>query len=1517
MVVILDLFLSVQMLLSDASPPKEGDVLSCLSSFSDESLNLQTSDCLQFGASSVHEGFGDVLSDALVFKDEIGEFSVEGLSSSSAWRVVSKKLIDTCRQIYMRRGSLKLLCEHVNKDTPMTFDHMHKKDEDRCTSLAKFFASSSSVKIPSVIQGVVQLETLLEELLKWLDQERFGLDIEFVQEIIEQLPDVHACLEYVLLKKRSCYSSSITVGNGLLVVQTKDGRQARDDDGLVGLTRGLKRARTDMVEDLVIQCPHPPPGKPISSKIPPESIGDFLQVREFLWRFYEVLGLEDPFSIEELEEELISQTLDDCNLLGKSRELQRSLDTSLRLAGSCQRVVSSSNESDSAVIVENSQAFVEIPMRVVNEATQARLESITYGSFMGVALTKVHCSLLKVLIGELQSKVAAIMDSKCDSGESKPKRGRKKDMDVSVSTKETKLHMLPVNELTWPELARRYLLAVLSLDGNFDPQEIAIQGSGKLFRCLQGDGGLLCGSLTGVIGMEADALLLGQAMKKMFGSLSRENDMLTIDEGSSDASNACETITQSEGNIPEWAQLLEPVRKLPTNVGTRIRKCVYNALEKDPPEWAKKILEHSISKEVYKGNASGPTKKAVLSVLANVYGEGNQKKPDKERKKKNYALISDIIMKRCRVVLRRAAAADTGKVFCNMLGRNLISCGDNHDGGILGSPAMVSRPLDFRTIDLRLAVGAYGRFHEAFVDDVRELWTQIRIAHLHRPDLVHLAETLSSIFEDLYEKEVVSLYKKLVGYTKIGCLTAVSKREIDDLLASTEIPKAPWEEGVCKVCGIDKDDGSVLLCDSCDSEYHTYCLSPPLVRIPQGNWYCRFCVANKQNSQGASGCTSAIIMTGKKCHGEVTCADMENLSHLVSALEEKEYWDFSVAERISLIKFLCDELLDSSLIHQHLDHSMELSAELQHKLRSLYLEQRNLMCKDENLAANVAKTERYSSFGNCSGKTAGDNPMTEAVDAGDQFNENVHAVVEGIQLSGNVSSHISNLENNNLNLEENAQGGIKTYAGKVVSTLPFTEDGQGSCPPQEPNSFELNSTRNEASLMQESVGSMEMQLMKLSLRREFLGRDSTGRLYWVLTKLGRHSWVIVSSREMTVQKGETMTTVSGVSSPCMHRLNDVDTIDPAWLSYESDAEINELLECLTDSDPKERALKESILHWLKLQSLDSKETENRGQDESQMFDSKDKENSLLSDSLITKASSLLENKYGPWSVPETMDLTKHGRKVKVTADIKMFRCNCLEPVWPSRHHCLSCHRTFFNELEFGGHDAVCKLCLSNSKKSKGNSDFKGKEMITARRACTSELGILQESENCYDRINSNLIKYQNDGLGCPFGYDEICSKFVTDNSLKKLVQEIGLIGSNGRPSFVPSVSPYLSDSTLKLVHPKGNCGVSREESKTNEQQVLIQGINVTTDPKYMSDSSPGNAENETNARSQSDKPLSGSSSHKDENPSVHNHSPASQVGGCCVIPETALRPLLGKASQILRQLKINLLDMDAALPVGH
>ena len=126
-----------------------------------------------------------------------------------------------------------------------------------------------------------------------------------------------------------------------------------------------------------------------------------------------------------------------------------------------------------------------------------------------------------------------------------------------------------------------------------------------------------------------------------------------------------------------------------------------------------------------------------------------------------------------------------------------------------------------------------------------------------------------------------------------------SKPEIADMLMhanESSIPKAPWDEGVCKVCGVDKDDDNVLLCDKCDSEYHTYCLSPPLARIPEGNWYCPSCVAGQFKSQGASHGTWVNWCRKKRYQGDFTRNFMETLSGLSRTLGSKEYWDFNVEE---------------------------------------------------------------------------------------------------------------------------------------------------------------------------------------------------------------------------------------------------------------------------------------------------------------------------------------------------------------------------------------------------------------------------------------------------------------------------------------------------------------------------------------------------------------------------------------------------------------------------------------------
>lgn len=239
-----------------------------------------------------------------------------------------------------------------------------------------------------------------------------------------------------------------------------------------------------------------------------------IQAWELLWRFHEILSLKDPLSPEELEEEIINPWSGGENLLEEfGKENQRSQgihsDRTDRTGG---LLLSPTCESAPALEEENSHAFILMETGVKVEAAQAKYASFTYSRCSGVALTKAHKSLLRVLVGELQSKAATLLYLNFDSGESKSRRGRKKDVDSGMPAKRTKINMLPINELTWPELARRYILAVLSMDGNLESAEIMARESVKVFRCLQGDGGVLCGSLTGVAGMEADALvsLLGE-----------------------------------------------------------------------------------------------------------------------------------------------------------------------------------------------------------------------------------------------------------------------------------------------------------------------------------------------------------------------------------------------------------------------------------------------------------------------------------------------------------------------------------------------------------------------------------------------------------------------------------------------------------------------------------------------------------------------------------------------------------------------------------------------------------------------------------------------------------------------------------------------------------------------------------------------------------------------------------------------------------------------------------------------
>ncbi|RZF35109.1 hypothetical protein LSTR_LSTR009415 [Laodelphax striatellus] len=45
----------------------------------------------------------------------------------------------------------------------------------------------------------------------------------------------------------------------------------------------------------------------------------------------------------------------------------------------------------------------------------------------------------------------------------------------------------------------------------------------------------------------------------------------------------------------------------------------------------------------------------------------------------------------------------------------------------------------------------------------------------------------------------------------------------------------------CVVCGGKENEDQLILCDECDDSYHLWCVDPPLVAVPEDDWYCQQC----------------------------------------------------------------------------------------------------------------------------------------------------------------------------------------------------------------------------------------------------------------------------------------------------------------------------------------------------------------------------------------------------------------------------------------------------------------------------------------------------------------------------------------------------------------------------------------------------------------------------------------------------------------------------------------------------
>lgn len=427
------------------------------------------------------------------------------------------------------------------------------------------------------------------------------------------------------------------------------------------------------------------------------------------------------------------------------------------------------------------------------------------------------------------------------------------------------------------------------------------------------------------------------------------------------------------------------------------------------------------------------------------------------------------------------------------------------------------------------------------------------------------------------------------------------------------------------------------------------------------------------------------------------------------------------------------------------------------------------------------------------------------------------------------------------------------------------------------NSLKADTMKNDITNLIDSIASVEAELIKVSLRKDFLGRDSNGRAYWAFYCPGARPWIMACGDLASKQKGPQ----DYISIPGSDK----------WMYYESGDDIEKLFGWLSENNAREKELRESILLFQINKLKDSKYNDNHILNKGGKNDNERKDLSV--NILATKAMSALEKKFGPCIKTEAI-AGLQSLALGASQSSIMYRCDCLELLWSSKDHCYSCHRSFPTFEELRQHSKEnCKPVESSSKKIQTTE-----EMIPKRKK--SRFVALQEKRSAGLSIpqtptSEKQASFVSDHADCPFNFDEIMTRFIVSSSVKDEVNSIGLIGNGGEPYSLPSCPPHLVDPALSL-----NIGGRNEASSSNTKD---EGCKFS---RYV--------ENGSTEDGSAVQRLKMSERERDQVCSRKDKSSVIGLLKSNIIRESSSRPLVGRAAEILRFLKINLLDMDAALP---
>jgi bromodomain adjacent to zinc finger domain protein 1A len=216
----------------------------------------------------------------------------------------------------------------------------------------------------------------------------------------------------------------------------------------------------------------------------------------------------------------------------------------------------------------------------------------------------------------------------------------------------------------------------------------------------------------------------------------------------------------------------------------------------------------------------------------------------------------------------------------------------------------------------------------------------------------------------------------------------------------------------CRVCWRDDDNARLLLCDGCEDEYHCYCVTPSLLEVPEGDWFCPVCrpegaegglpdepgrQGQDERSSAAAAAAAALgnvsVSSGSSsidwdmaasaqlpvvAQGSVTPAwsrpGMQYIRELVGTaqrLSAVPYGSWPPAARLQLLALLCELLAVSNAGRKYVEERMEAKREAKRKVAEARAKINKAKKEAADAAKAAAKEARAAKKATVAGSTTG------------------------------------------------------------------------------------------------------------------------------------------------------------------------------------------------------------------------------------------------------------------------------------------------------------------------------------------------------------------------------------------------------------------------------------------------------------------------------------------------------------------------------------------------------------------